>query len=729
MRRFASKLLDPTLRPPAPTTLGKNASGGNDRDTHESAVSGPSEETISKKPSARQRLDALSGFRLRSSAIKFSSTGSHSIGGKAKVIQATYKQGYWSDGQVVAVKKLHYSQNTNKIKFGNEFIHEVEVMAGLSHENLVQLVGFVEDLKKGEAWIVLSWHPNGNISEFVATRDWEIPERVSLIRDTFEGIKYLHTRQPPICHGDLKSLNILVSSSYRGIITDFGSARAIIESEDDAAGKEHAQQIQENSTKEEACPQIQVGAIGTQLTLTGPAWSLRWAPPEVVSGKPPNLSSDVWAAGWICWEVMTGKVPFPELNSEGAITLTVIRGKVPSPREDTHLAQVVALCSLMTDCWKFDPGARTNISRCCDELRWMPSIPPSGGSPSGSKAPSFKLLLEMGQMQFKRDSYEAAISLYQQALSLAESSGNQILAADALTHLGNAYRMQSKNRQAEESFIRAYEIYGRVGDDEDRATTLTGLGHVYHGQAKFTEAEESYTRAQEAFARIGNDQGQANTLYGLGVVRRHQGKYTEAEESLIQAQGIYARSGDDLGLGNTFDGLGTVYRIQSRYTPAEESFTRALEAFARIGNDQGQANTLHGLGDVYGVQLKYTQAEEAYTQALEVHARIGYAQGEANALIGLGRIYRLQRKHTQAEESYTRAQEIYIRVGDVLGQANAIFNMGHVRENQQRNADAAAHYVEARDLYAQLGLTKRVEDATICLESVLPDRKSSGSSA
>ncbi|KIO23994.1 hypothetical protein M407DRAFT_47576, partial [Tulasnella calospora MUT 4182] len=222
------------------------------------------------------------------------------------------------------------------------FVHEVEVMARFKHKNIVRLIGFVEDLENGTAWIVLSWEPNGNVGEFLATGDWEIPERISLIKDTFQGIKYLHTRQPPICHGDLKSLNILVNSSCHAVITDFGSA---------------------------PCPPIHVGAAGNQLTLTGPAWSLRWAAPEVMNGKRPGLSSDIWAAGWVCWEVMTDKVPFPELNSAGVITLMVIQGGVPSPREEGQLGQIVALCSLMTDCWAFDPKARPNVDRCCNELQ------------------------------------------------------------------------------------------------------------------------------------------------------------------------------------------------------------------------------------------------------------------------------------------------------------------------------------------------------------------------
>ncbi|KIO21325.1 hypothetical protein M407DRAFT_80495, partial [Tulasnella calospora MUT 4182] len=226
------------------------------------------------------------------------------------------------------------------------FVHEVEILAELSHENVVRLVGFVEQLEQGEAWIVLSWHPNGNVREFLATEEWEVPERISLIKDTFEGLAYLHSRNPPICHGDLKSLNILVSSSYRAIITDFGSARVL---------DEMAEKV---------------------LTLTGPAWSLRWAPPEVVNGATASLPSDIWSAGWVCWEIMTNQVPFPELYSAGGIVLEVIQGEVPSAREDAQLSQITRLCGLMTDCWELDPSERPNVAQCQNEVACMVSCTP-----------------------------------------------------------------------------------------------------------------------------------------------------------------------------------------------------------------------------------------------------------------------------------------------------------------------------------------------------------------
>lgn len=59
----------------------------------------------------------------------------------------------------------------------------MEMLAALSHENIVQLIGFIEDFKHDKAWIVLSWESNGNVREFLASGEWEIPERLSLVSD------------------------------------------------------------------------------------------------------------------------------------------------------------------------------------------------------------------------------------------------------------------------------------------------------------------------------------------------------------------------------------------------------------------------------------------------------------------------------------------------------------------------------------------------------------------
>ncbi|KAG8910290.1 hypothetical protein FRC00_008480, partial [Tulasnella sp. 408] len=428
-----------------------------------------------KKLSLEERLSGLSEYRILETQIESTeeTTGS---GGRADVVRANFKRNEDACGEEVAVKKIRYTHTKKDEKLSKEFVHEVKLLAGLSHENIVRLVGFMEDLKHKKAWIVLSWESKGNVREFLASGKWEIPERISLvscapswglviyyvkptirtfqIKDMFQGLRYLHTRQPPVWHGDLKSLNILVNASCRAVITDFGSARVLRTDDNRPANREKMQNVGEAAAAEEgdSCPEVTVVASTNQLTLTGPVWTLRWAAPELVKDEARlGLASDIWSAGWVCWEMMTDRIPFEDLKRDCAVILKVIQGEVPLVREDTEVAQVIRLCSLMTDCWKYKPEDRPNVNQCCNEVQWMPSVPPSRETSSGSKEVPHNLLLEMGKMHYSQDRPEKAMELLEKVVTNTESAVPQEVLAQALNFLGHVHRAQCKYAEAEES--------------------------------------------------------------------------------------------------------------------------------------------------------------------------------------------------------------------------------------------------------------------------------------
>lgn len=99
-------------------------------------------------------------------------------------------------------------------------------------------------------------------------------------------------------------LNILIDSSYNAVITDFGSART---KQSDNATKEDSvsKDAKDDIFQELQPPRISLNPSTLELTLTGPAFSLRWTAPEVLNNGTQDLPSDMWAIGWICWEVST----------------------------------------------------------------------------------------------------------------------------------------------------------------------------------------------------------------------------------------------------------------------------------------------------------------------------------------------------------------------------------------------------------------------------------------
>ncbi|KIO26352.1 hypothetical protein M407DRAFT_24317 [Tulasnella calospora MUT 4182] len=570
--------------------------------------------------SQEERLDRLSKYRIPHTAIG-EPEKSCGRGGKAEVVQASFRRSEGGLPELVAVKKLLCGDTTDREVFSKEFVHEVEMLARLSHKNIIRLIGFVEDLQHDKAWIALSWEPNGNVRDFLASGKWEIPEHVSLIKDMFEGLKYLHKHKPPICHGDLKSLNILVSSSCRAIITDFGLARLMSSNAEQGENQEgsrdsHAVSIMlDGGCASGTLPKVTIVATNNQLTLTGPVWSLRWAAPELImEEQQPGLASDIWSAGWVCWEMMTDRVPFDDIKRDCAVMLKVVQGTVPAVHEDEQLTQITALCSLMTDCWKFEPKNRPIVDQCCNAMKWIQTVPPvRGGSVSAAtKELAPGVLYRIGYLHYMHGRHAKAALLLEQLIASAGSAVD-LDVAHATKALGDVYTAQCKYAKAKEQYTIAQELYARIDDGLGQANTLDGLGELYRAQSKYNDAKESLTRAKEIHVRIGNDLGQANAILGLGDVYRVQRKFPEAGESYTRAEEIFARIGEDLGQVGTLKGLGDIYRMQSKYGAAKESYMRAQEIYARKGSDLGRANTLNGLGHVYRAESMYSEASESYT--------------------------------------------------------------------------------------------------------------------
>ncbi|KAG8925567.1 hypothetical protein FRC00_003859, partial [Tulasnella sp. 408] len=158
------------------------------------------------------------------------------------------------NAEYVAIKKLRLEEDTDDDRALAPLAHEVNLLNNLSHESVVKVIGFVEEVEEGVAWMVFAWEKNGNLREFIRSAKWELPERVSL-------------------------LNILVNSDNRAIITDFGSARAMGLVDEQAVKGVRATKATSPSSPAATEAQnaeallAEVAPSGEFITMTGPAWT------------------------------------------------------------------------------------------------------------------------------------------------------------------------------------------------------------------------------------------------------------------------------------------------------------------------------------------------------------------------------------------------------------------------------------------------------------------------
>ncbi|KIO25962.1 hypothetical protein M407DRAFT_24712 [Tulasnella calospora MUT 4182] len=706
---------------------------------------------------AREILDGLAERRIDRNRVKMVEPEPRAKGGQATISVGTIilpeEAATWIPEQLltkllglqVAIKKFEWdcADVEQSARFFKSFVNELSVMATLSHPNVVHLFSFVEDMDKGDAWILSPWQPNGNVREFLQSGEWDIPERISLIQDVVNGVEYLHSREPPVCHGDLKSLNILVNSSYRAVITDFGSAR--IKTRVATAIKGSVSEVPHPVPNDEEAerwtsPKIKLNGTILELTLTDPGFSLRWAAPEVLDNGVQEMPSDMWAVGWICWEIMTGKLPFEELLGQGEIIHRLVKGELPAIRVDAQLSQIRILCALVSDCWCLRPVKRIDAST----FQLKPSTAPSNSTAGGAKVRSAALLLNLGVMYALRGDTRMAESHYQSAVDVASRTGDVVLEADALNRLGETYYIHNGAQEGEELWRKAYEISSRVGYHLGMANALNSLGRLYFILSRNEEAEKAFREAHEIHSRIGSGLGEAMALNGLGGIYRARSEFREAEKAFKEAHEIQSLLGDDMGAVGTLDSLGkfyfaqsrfqetekvlteahqisshidyeidgterlqrlgAAYGIQSRYKEAEETFREVYELGSSTGDECHAADGLLNLGQIHRARGRITDAEKAFRQAYEISSHSGGDERDvARALTGLGELYRIQSRYQEAEKAFREAHEICSRIGSEAGVAKALDNLGDIYCAQSRYEEAEKALNEAYEIHSRSG--------------------------
>ncbi|XP_039160728.1 serine/threonine-protein kinase CTR1 [Eucalyptus grandis] len=235
-------------------------------------------------------------------------------------------------GSEVAVKIL-MEQDFHAERF-KEFLREVAIMKRLRHPNIVLFMGAVTEPPKLS--IVTEYLSRGSLYRLLhkpgAREILDERRRLNMALDVAKGMNYLHKRNPPIVHRDLKSPNLLVDKKYTVKVCDFGLSRL---------------------------------KPRTFLSSKSAAGTPEWMAPEVLRDEPSNEKSDVYSFGVILWELATLQQPWCNLNPAQVVAAVGFKGRrLEIPRD---LNPQVA--SIIEACWVSEPWKRPSFSSIMESLK------------------------------------------------------------------------------------------------------------------------------------------------------------------------------------------------------------------------------------------------------------------------------------------------------------------------------------------------------------------------
>lgn len=235
------------------------------------------------------------------------------VGGMAQVWRAWHQDLHRAESLKVLPPQLAFDR-----AFVARFLNEARTAARLQHPNIAAIHA-VSGADAPQPYFAMELIDGGDLCDKLeADGRFSLEAALPILEQIGAALDYAH--QSGFIHRDIKPANIMLTSSGRVKVVDFGIARA---------------QEEQGGTR-----MTQAGMI-----LGTPAYM---SPEQGGSGAPVGSRSDLYSLGVIAYEMLCGQPPFHESAQTSAIAVIMehIRNPPPDPRSlnpelPEHVAQAL----------------------------------------------------------------------------------------------------------------------------------------------------------------------------------------------------------------------------------------------------------------------------------------------------------------------------------------------------------------------------------------------------
>ncbi|MEL7351041.1 MAG: CHAT domain-containing protein [Cyanobacteria bacterium P01_A01_bin.116] len=318
-------------------------------------------------------------------------------------------------------------------------------------------------------------------------------------------------------------------------------------------------------------------------------------------------------------------------------------------------------------------------------------------------------LLEAADEAMHLEDSEAAIALYQRALTLIEQApsldANE--KGEALSGLGTAYFYSDQYDLALETLEQALSLYQTLATEEQPNFTLSQLaespyasilidllgqlGSIHHERANFATALTYYQWGLQSE----DPEIRAFALHDIGAVETSIGQYEQAVVTLQQSVSLSQSVGDSLTEASAVFTLGWAQELQENYGEAIANYKKAIALFDSLEEPDRQARIFNNLGTVHLKQGNLAAAREAFEQGFALIADDEDSTEQSILLASLGALYQTLGELDPAWRSQLKALQLSKQTEYTLDDTEVLLNLGGLMEEAAEPALAIFFYKQA----------------------------------
>jgi len=305
----------------------------------------------------RARLSDLSPWRVDIESIQDIERLGH--GAHCVVWRIIYR------GTTVLASKRIQSDQVSQAQT-QSFIDEIILMSGLQHPNIVAFIGVAWTMES-DLQVLLEFMDAGDLRNHLLKPDtpktWTL-QKLAIAHDIVQALVYVHSFQPPLLHRDLKSHNVMLTTSE----TNQNDPRATMVSTTTAS-------LSLSLTAK--LTDFGVSRFHSENnTMTIGVGTSRWLAPEVILGQSNyGPEADMYSFGVVLSELDTHELPYDDARTEEgaplpnvAILQLVALGEL-KPSFSNDSSRPAELLSLSLRCLDHDGSMRPSAPQVAYELR------------------------------------------------------------------------------------------------------------------------------------------------------------------------------------------------------------------------------------------------------------------------------------------------------------------------------------------------------------------------
>ncbi|KAG8994478.1 hypothetical protein FRB90_000418 [Tulasnella sp. 427] len=575
-------------------------------------------------------------------------SGGYGIVRKARLHQSSYlptwlASHHYGPPEVVAVKQIKISVADVKSEVKRAFTKEMLIWSSLeAHPGIARFLGFYAKDDFSEAWLISPWEPNGNVREFIQKNQLEVPEKLSLVYDTIDALEFLHQLDPPVCHGDVKSI-MTGTLPYEGTFAEYAIIVKIFE---------------------------------------GPR-------PHVDGESRLSDCLQVWELMTRCWESEPGERP---TSGMCRTAITFLPRCPPTLVDHTRSPELLENLGDL-ESWKgnYDEGLAY--------LEQALSLYERAGNERGAAS----VLRKQASVSYRHSYPLKAMKAASAALEKLRNMNDPLATAETLYLIGSSLGLRSENANALAFLKEALEIFR--ANSNDIGQCLERIGEIYRWQMNYTVAVSNLDEASRVARRCGDKLGEARVVLVLGSVAMDQYDYSQALGLISVACDIARKIGWNQGVCTALLRQSFIKEQQVDFDESERLARESIALARQYNSSWRLAQGLLRLGYALNHRGQLTEAAKALEKACALYAEISHVSFEYPETARLlFHVKHAQGNYADCLRWIDVAITEYRSLGDKLSLFHCFLRKGSCLRLLERFDEAALHYEASLVLASETGV-------------------------